>query len=109
MMYKLIKIYNFFTKHNPKAQDDKLDEEHDEHEEAYQTYKHSPNRENFMALLAEYVDEGVLLFQKAIVEYGLNMDEIESYYKMKVERTIKLIEKCNGDPENYEKVRKYER
>lgn len=112
MIYNLITIYRFFTKHNPKAQDKKLDEEITELIEAYNTYKHTPNKANFMAMLLEVADCSVITHQKAIVEYGLNMDEIQAMYNMKVERTIKLIKECNGDPEKYDEVRyrrKYEK
>lgn len=105
-MYSLIKIYNFFTKADPESQDKKLDEEINELIEAYNKYVVQPNMANFLALLKELVDVMIIIKQLYICRYNGNLSEFEAEEQAKVSRTLKIIKECNGDPGNYEKVRR---
>lgn len=106
MQSKLIENYNFFTKENPKSQDDKLLEECIEFDLAYAEYLVEPTKANFIAMLGEELDVLNLLCQKAIVEYGLNMDEIEAMFKLRIDRTSEIIKRMKLTGKSYKEIRR---
>ena len=105
-MHKHIKTYNFFTKHNQNSQILKADEEINEVADSYIEYKTKPNTDKIRALYYEICDFRFLIQQIMIVEYGYTIEELNSMFNEKVNRTIEIVQECIRTGQSYDEIRR---
>lgn len=100
---KTQQVYNFF---GYKRQRIKLKEEMFELLRAYAKYILKPNKHNACQLMDECNDVGFLISQIALGKHNISIAHQKNMKDYKTNRTLRIIKDCDGNPDNYNKIRR---